>query len=48
MTMRAALYSNYDELCNCYYLVGDIHVCKDDDIIPYEGNEDKLGKYVEK
>ena len=44
---RAALYSNYDELCNCYHLVGDIHVCKDEDIIPYEGNEGKLGKQVE-
>ena len=44
---RAALYGNYDELCNCYHLVGDIHVCKDDDIIPYEGNEYMLGKKVE-
>lgn len=41
---RAALYSNYDELCNCHHLVGDIHVCEDDDIIPYDGNEDKVGK----
>ena len=44
---RAALYSNYDELCNCHHLVGDIHVCEDDNIIPYEGNEDKVGKIAE-
>lgn len=42
----AALYSHYDTLTNKHYLVGS-DWAKDEDIIPYEGNEDKLGKPVE-
>ena len=39
----AAEYSNYDELHNNHYLVSGL-IAKEEDIIPYEGNEDKLGK----
>ena len=39
----AAEYSNYDELHNNHYLVSGL-IAKEEDIIPYKGNEDKLGK----
>ena len=41
----AGLYSHYDKHTNRHYLV-DFHWEEDEDIIPYDGNEDKLGKYV--
>lgn len=42
----AALYSHYDTLTNKHYLVGS-DWAGDEDIIPYEGNEDKVGKIIE-
>ena len=39
----AAEYSNYDELHNNHYLVSGL-IAKEEDIIPYKGNENKLGK----
>ena len=41
----AAEYSNYDELYCKHYISTGLTV-KEDEIIPYEGNEDKLGKYT--
>ena len=41
----AGLYSHYDKHTNRHYLV-DFHWEEDEDIIPYDGNEDKLGKPV--
>ena len=41
----AAAYSHFDELTNKHYLVG-ADWAEDDDIISYEGNEDKLGKLI--
>ena len=43
----AAVYSHFDELTNKHYLVG-ADWAEDDEIISYDGNEDKLGKIVEK
>ena len=40
----AGIYSHYAE--NWHYLVGNLRR-EDEEIIPYEGNEDKLGKPVE-
>jgi hypothetical protein len=42
----AGLYNHYDVLTNRHYLVGGDWV-KDEFIIPYEENKDKLGKPVE-
>lgn len=39
----AAEYSNYDEEYNIHYIATGL-IVKEDDIIPYEGNENKLGK----
>ena len=41
----ADFYSHYDESTRKHYLVS-CFVVDDDEIIPYEGNEDKLGKLV--
>lgn len=40
-------YSHYDETINKHFLVSGF-IKNDDEIIPYEGNENKLGKIVEK
>lgn len=42
----AALYSHYNASKDRHYLLGLTWV-EDDDIVPYEGNEDLLGKPVE-
>lgn len=42
----AAEYSNYDEIHNKHYLTSGL-ITKEEDIIPYEGNEDRLGKTAE-
>lgn len=42
----ASLYSHYDDALDRHCLLGAEHV-GDDRIIPYEGNENKVGKYVE-
>lgn len=42
-----ALYSHYDESTGRHYLVNFSCITNDDYIMPYEGNEDKLGKEVE-
>jgi hypothetical protein len=42
----ADFYSHYDEFTFEHYLVSGF-VKADDEVIPYEGNEDKLGKTVE-
>lgn len=42
----ADFYSHYDEYTFEHYIVSGF-VKVDDEIIPYEGNEDKLGKAVE-
>lgn len=42
----ADFYSHYDEDACVHYFVSGF-IVSDDDIIPYEGNEDKLGKPVE-
>lgn len=42
----AALYSHYDTLTNKHYLVG-ADWAEEDEIIPYKGNEDKLGNTAE-
>ena len=41
----AAEYSNYDEVYNRHYIATGL-IVKEDEIIPYVGNEDKLGKYT--
>ena len=43
----ADIYSHYDEGDELHYSISG-YGAKDDEIIPYEGNEDKLGKTVEK
>ena len=43
----AAEYSHFDEDTKQHYCVG-AYGFADNEIMPYEGNEDKLGKYVEK
>ena len=43
----AALYGHYDTLTNKHYLIGS-DWAEDDDIIPYKGNEDKLGEIIKK
>ena len=43
----ADLFSHYDENLELYYLVSGYYTYEDK-IIPYEGNEDLLGKVVEK
>lgn len=43
----ADFFSHYDENLRQYYLVSGYEV-EEDEVIPYEGNEDKLGKVVEK
>lgn len=42
----ADFFSHYDKNSQRYYLVSGYEV-EEDEIIPYEGNEDKLGKPVE-
>lgn len=42
-----ALYSHYDESTGRHYFVNFGFTTKDDNIIPYEGNEDKVGKIAE-
>ena len=42
----AALYSHYDISTNKHYLIGS-DWAEDDEIISYEGNEDKLGKVIQ-
>ena len=41
---NCSLYSHYDELRGRHYLVNFGFSTDDSNIIPYEGNEDKLGK----
>lgn len=41
----ADLYGHYDKLSDTHYLVG-LSGMTNEEIIPYEGNEDKLGKPV--
>ena len=41
----ADVYSHYDESTGKHYLVSGF-VVNDNEVIPYEGNEDKLGKSV--
>ena len=43
--MPADVYSHYDESTGKHYLVSG-YVGNDNEVIPYEGNEDKLGKSV--
>ena len=43
----ADLYSHYDKDVHEHVLVGSSLKYYDDNIIPYEGNEDKLGKPIE-
>ena len=43
----ATLYSHYDEKHKFYMLIDNKVVNDDKYIIPYEGNEDKLGKQIE-
>lgn len=43
----ADIFSHYDEINNKYFLVSGYEV-DEDEVIPYEGNEDLLGKVVEK
>lgn len=43
----ANLYSHYDQKHKFYILIDGQTVYDDEHIIPYEGNEDKLGKPVE-
>ena len=42
----ADIYSHYDEGDELHYSISG-YGANDDEIIPYEGNEDKLGKTVE-
>ena len=42
----AGIYSHYDELQECHCTTQNFYVL-DADILPYEGNEDKVGKKVE-
>ena len=42
----ADFYSHYDEITGRYYLVSGL-TREDDEVIPYDGNEDKLGKPVD-
>lgn len=42
----AAEYSNYDEEYNIHYIATGL-IVKEDDIIPYEGNENMVGKKAE-
>lgn len=44
---NADIYSHYDEFNRKHFLISGFAKKDDDDIIPYEGNEDKLGKTVE-
>lgn len=39
------VYAMYDDKCGCHITLYG-RICNDKDIIPYEGNEDKLGKKV--
>lgn len=39
-------YSHYSKASNMHVLIGDNFMVNDDEILPYEGNEDKLGKLV--
>lgn len=41
----ADVYSHYDDATGKHYLVSG-YVGNDNEVIPYEGNEDKLGKSV--
>ena len=40
------IYSHYDESNRTHFLISGFTKKDDDDVIPYEGNEDKLGKQV--
>jgi hypothetical protein len=42
----AGIYSHYDELQECHCTTQNFYVL-DADILPYEGNEDKVGKIAE-
>ena len=44
---KADLYSHYNKEEDRYYLASGF-ICRYDEVIPYKGNEDKLGKEVEK
>ena len=44
---NADIYSHYDEFNRKHFLISGFAKNDDDDVIPYEGNEDKLGKTVE-
>ena len=44
---NADIYSHYDEFNRKHFLISGFVKKDDDDVIPYEGNEDKLGKTVE-
>ena len=44
---NADIYSHYDEFNRKHFLISGSVKKDDDDVIPYEGNEDKLGKTVE-
>lgn len=49
MKWKLQIYSHYDEDMKCHLLATDSHGYSDDTaVIPYDGNEDKLGKLVEK
>lgn len=42
----ADVYSHYDESTGKHFLVSGYLAANDNDLIPFEGNEDKLGKSV--
>ena len=42
----AGFYSNYDDSQDKHCLVG-FSMVNDEDIIPYDGNEDKIGEAIE-
>ena len=43
---NADIYSHYDEFNRNHFLISGFAKKDDDDVIPYEGNEDKLGEKV--
>ena len=43
---NVGIYSHYDESNRTHFLISGFTKKDDDDVIPYEGNEDKLGKKV--
>lgn len=48
MKWKLQIYSHYDEDLKCHLMATDNHGYSDEStVIPYKGNEDKLGKEVE-